>query len=126
MRFDPFLEALRQQMQPAIRVEHVIGMWQHLLPLVPGDVMLADLVAGWQVLARPHHDQESAAIAHRRMVCAELATIAAQVDNKAGNLASAAKAWHIWRDTCQGSTDSRQASMAKTFARELEELQTEA
>lgn len=31
--------------------------------------------------------------------------------------------WQLWYDTFQGSDDPRQMAMAKTFARELIELQ---
>src|SRR5215472_7071106 len=61
--FDHFLEAVKRQMQ------------QDLRTLLPQDVTLADLVAGWQVLAVGRPDAPSAVLS-RRQTCAELAAIA--------------------------------------------------
>lgn len=48
--FDQFLEAVKRQMQPEGRALHQAGMHRYLGTLLPQDVTLADLVAGWQVL----------------------------------------------------------------------------
>jgi hypothetical protein len=122
--FDQFLEAVRQQMQPEGRGQHTAGMHQHLCTLLPHDVTLADLVAGWQVLAQSRNDTNSEVL-HRRKTCAELATIAAQFTCEQGNLTGAVKAWQTWLDASQRSTDPRLTAMCATFARELVELQSE-
>jgi len=118
MNFDPFLEAVKQYMQPEGRAQHQAGMLTQLL------VGLPDLVAGWQMLARPHSQQEQASVAHRRGICAELAAIAARLTSEPGQLAGAVKAWQVWQDACQRSADPRLAVMGKTLARELMELQS--
>ncbi len=110
-------------MQPEGRALHNAGMLQHLRTLLPNDVTLADLVAGWQVLAQPRNDTNSEVL-HRRKTCAELAAIAAQFTNGQGNLTGAVKAWQTWQDACQRSVDPRLAAMRATFARELVELQS--
>jgi hypothetical protein len=122
LNFDPFLEAVKQHMQPEGRAQHQAGMLTQLLVGLPDDVQLSDLVAGWQMLARPHSEQEQASVAHRRGICAEVAAIAARETSEP--LAGAVKTWQVWQDACQGSVDPRQAAMAKTVARELVELQS--
>lgn len=123
LSFDPFLEAVRRQMQPEGRAQHTAGMHQYLCTLIPDDVSLADLATGWQVLAREHTDTNSA-VKSRRQTCAELAVIAAQVTSEPGELARAVKAWHVWLDASQGSADPRLTEMSATFVRELGELQS--
>ncbi len=124
MNFDPFLEAVKQHMQPEGRAQHQAGMLTQLLVGLPDDVQLSDLVAGWQMLARPHSEQEQASVAHRRGICSELAAIAARLTSEPGQLAGAVKAWQAWQDACQRSADPRLAVMSKTLARELVELQS--
>ncbi len=124
MQFDPLLEAVRQRMQPEGRAQHQAGMLQQLLVDLPNDVTLADLVAGWQMLARPHSQQEQASVTHRRGICAELAAIAARLTSELGHVAGAVNAWQAWQGVCQKSADPRLAVMAKTFTRELVELQS--
>jgi len=121
--FDQFLEAVKLQMQPEGRAQHTAGMHRHLRTLLPHDVTLADLVAGWQVLAQPRNDTNSAVLS-RRKTCAELAAIAAQLMSEPGHLAGAVKAWQSWQDASQRSADPRLAAMRQTFARELVELQS--
>jgi hypothetical protein len=121
--FDQFIEALKLQMQPEGRAQHQAGMHQYLRTLLPHDVTLADLVAGWQVLAEGRNETNSAVLSHRK-TCAELAAIAAQFTSEPGHLAGAVKAWQAWQDASQRSADPRLAAMAKTFARELVELQS--
>ncbi len=53
MNFDPFLEAVKQHMQPEGRAQHQAGMLQQLLAGLPDEMRLSDLAAGWQLLARP-------------------------------------------------------------------------
>jgi SAM-dependent methyltransferase len=125
-RFQPFIAAIKQQMQPEGRAQHLVGGLQLLLALVPEEVTLADLVAGWQVLARPQNQQEPSSVAHRRGVCAELAAIGAGMYGEPGHLAGAVRAWKVWLGACQTSADRHLAIMAKTFARELEEMQSKA
>jgi hypothetical protein len=122
--FDPFLEAVKQHMQPEGRAQHLAGTLQQLLALLPDEVTLADLVAEWQLLARPHSLHEQASVAHRREICAELAAIVARETSEPGHLAGAVKTWQAWLDAFQGSTDPRHRVLAKTFAREIVELQS--
>ena len=126
MNSDQFIEAVKQQMQPEGRVQHLIGTLQQLFAFTPDDVTLADLVAGWKLLAHPQSENEEAAVAHRRKICAELSAIAAQFTTKPGNLAGAVKTWQAWQAAFQRSADPRQAAMAKIFVRELVELQSAA
>jgi hypothetical protein len=121
--FDQFIEAVRLQMQPEGRAQHTAGMHQHLRTLLPKDVTLADLVAGWQVLAQPRNDTNSAVLS-RRKTCAELAAIAAQFTSEQGNLTGAVSTWQAWLDASQRSADPRLTAMRATFARELVELQS--
>jgi|GEM_PF-6640677 len=124
MNFDQFIEAVKQQMQPEGRAQHLAATLQELVAFIPAGVTLADLAAGWQVLARPQSQNEITSITHRRMICAELAAIAGQFTNMSGNLAGAVKTWEEWQAAFQRSADPRQAAMAKIFARELLELQS--
>ena len=124
MNGDPFLEAIIQHMQPEGRAHHQAGMLRHLIGVLPDEVTLADLVVGWQVLARPHTQQEPTPVTSRREICAELAVIAATLTSEQGHLASAVKAWQAWLDDCQQSADPRLVVVGKIFARELVELQS--
>jgi hypothetical protein len=99
-------------------------MLAQLLPALPDEVTLADIVAGWQILAQPRSEQEPASVTHRRGICAELATIAAPWTPTPGQLAGAVTAWRVWQETGEKSNDPRLVVMAKTFARELVELQS--
>jgi hypothetical protein len=121
--FDQFIEAVKLQMQPEGRALHTAGMLEYLRTLLPNDVTLADLVAGWQVLAQPRNDTNSAVLS-RRKTCGELAAIAAQLTSEQGNLTGAVSTWQAWLDASQRSADPRLAAMRQTFARELEELQS--
>ncbi len=121
---DQLIEAVNKQMQPERRVQHVVGTLQQLSEFAPEDVTLADLVAGWQVLARPQSQNEDASVAHRRQNWAELAALAAQFTSGRGNLAGAVKIWQAWLDAFQRSADPRHAGTAKTVAREPVELQS--
>jgi hypothetical protein len=123
--FDHFLEAAKRQMQPEGRALHQAGMHRYLRTLLPQDVMLADLVAGWQVLAQPSSDAPSAVLS-RRQTCAELAAIAAPLMSGLGTLTGAMRAWQAWLDASQESTDPRLAAIRATFVRELVELQAAA
>ena len=81
---DQFIEAVKVQLQPEGRAQHTAAMHQYLRTLLPNDVTLADLVAGWQVLAQADNDTNSAVL-HRRQTCAELAAIAAQLTSGAAS-----------------------------------------
>jgi hypothetical protein len=122
-QFDQYLEAVKLQMQPEGRALHTAGMLDYLRTLLPNDVTLADLVAGWQVLAQPRNDTNSAVL-NRRKTCAELAAIAAQLTSGQGNLTSAVSTWQAWLDAFRGSTDPRQVAMVSTFEREVLELRS--
>lgn len=122
--FDHFLEAITLQMQPEGRALHTAGMHRYLCTLLPIEVTLADLAAGWQVLAEARNESNSA-VQSRRKTCAELAAIAAQVTSEPGELARAVKAWLAWQEASQSSTDPRLVAMRMTFARELGELQSD-
>jgi hypothetical protein len=123
--FDQFLEAVKLQMQPEGRAQHQAGMHRYLRTLLPAGVTLADLVAGWRVLAKPRPDSTSAVLS-RRKTCAELAAIAAPFAREPGHLINAVRAWQAWLDASQRSADPRLAAMRATFARELAELQSAA
>jgi hypothetical protein len=123
IQFDQLIEAVKQQMQPANRVQHLAEMLQQLIPCTPDEATLADLVLGWQLLARSASQDEAPAIAHRRKVYAELAAVAAPLTREHGNLEITVKTWQAWTDGLQKSADPRNATMAKTLARELAELQ---
>lgn len=122
-QFDQFLEAVKLQMQPDGRALHTAGMLEYLRTLLPTDVTLADLAAGWQVLAQPRNDTNSAVLS-RRKTCGELAAIAAQLTSEQGNLTGAVSTWQAWLDASQRSADPRLAVMRQTFARDLAELQS--
>ena len=121
MNSDQFIEAIKQQMLPDKHVQHPVDTLQRLFALTPADATLADLVAGWQVLARPHSQNEEASVAHRQKMCAEMAAFATQFASEPGNLVGAVKTWQAWQDAFQRSTDPYHAILAKTFARELVE-----
>lgn len=125
MNSDQFIEAVKQQMRPEGRVQHLVGMLQQLFAFTPDDATIVDLQAGWQILAQPKSQNEETEVAHRRKICADLSAIAAQLTSEPGNLAGAVKTWQVWQDAFQRSADPRQAAMAKTLARELAELQSE-
>ena len=124
MNSDQFIEAVKLQMQPERRVQHLAGTLQQLFAFTPEDVTLADVAAGWQVLARPKSQNETTSVAHRRKIWAELSAIAAEFTDEPGNLAGAVRTWQALQDAFQRSADPHQATMAKTFARELVELQS--
>jgi hypothetical protein len=121
--FDQLIEAVKAQMQPPERAQKTASTLQQLSIFVPYDVTLADLAAGWYTLSRALQEDEELLISRRRTTCGELANMAAQVTTEQGNLEQAAKTWRIWRDAFKKSDDPRQAAMAKTFARELAQLQ---
>lgn len=121
--FDQFLEAVKQHMQPEGRALHQAGIHQYLRTLLPEDVTLADLVAGWQVLAKERPDSTSAVLS-RRKTCAELAAIAVPFTSGLGTLMGAVRAWQAWLEASQRSADPRLAVLRATFARELMELQS--
>jgi hypothetical protein len=122
-QIDQFLEAVKLQLQPEGRALHTAGMLEYLRTLLPTDVTLADLAAGWQMLAQPLNDTNSAVLS-RRKTCGELAAIAAQFMSEQGNLTGAVSTWQAWLDASQRSADPRLAVMRQTFARELAELQS--
>ena len=122
--FDQFLEAAKQHMPTEGRAQHVTVNFQQLFAVLPAGVTLADLAAGWRALARPHSQQEEKFVAHRRQMCAQMASIAAPLISEPGNLTGAVRAWQAWLDAFQGSADHRLAKMAEAFARELVELQS--
>ena len=122
-QFDQLIEAVKAQMQPPPRALATASTLQQLSIFVPYDVTLADLAVGWRTLAQPQQEHEEPAITQRRVTCGELANMAAHITTEQGNLGQAIKTWHIWQDAFKKSDDPRQAAMAKTFAREVTELQ---
>jgi|RhiMetdeSRZDD1v2_1073273.scaffolds.fasta_scaffold2024015_2 hypothetical protein len=124
MNFDQFIEVIKQHMRPEGRAQHLAGMLQQLFVATPADMTLADLAAGWRILAGPEDQPEQASVTHRREVCAKLSAIAARLTSEPGNQAGTLKAWQAWQVACQGSAAPGQAAMAKTLARELMELQS--
>lgn len=120
---DQLIETVKLQMQPSPRAMAVANTLQQLSIFIPNDVTLADIVMGWQILSRTVQREEEPAILQRRITCGELANMASQFTTDQGYLAQAIKTWRIWLDAFENSGDPRQAAMAMTFARELEELQ---
>jgi len=123
IQFDRLIEAVKQHMQPESRAQHLAGMLEELFAYTPEEATLADLVIGWQALARPQSPNEAPSIAHRRQVYSDLAALAARLTSETGTLTNAVKTWQAWSDAFQKSADLRNAAMAKTLARELTELQ---
>ena len=124
IQFNRLIEAVKQQMQPESRAQHLAGMLQELFACTPAEGSLADLVIGWQALAQPQNPNEAASIAHRRQVYADLAVVAARLTSETGSLTNAVKTWQAWTEAFQKSADPRNAAMVKTLARELAELQS--
>ena len=120
---DQLIEAVKLNLQPPPRATATASTLQQLNIFIPTDVTLADLVTGWQTLAQLSKPGEEPATAQRRVTCGELARLAAPFATGQGNLAQAIKTWHTWANAFENSNDPRQATMAKTFARELTELQ---
>jgi TIR domain-containing protein len=125
--FEKFVEAVRLQLQPEARANATASTLQQLSlsALVPNGTTLADLLVGWRLLAYPREGEEIGVV-KRRVTCDELAAIATQFTNEEGNLSKAIQVWQAWYNAFSDSTDPRHATMAKTFARELEELQESA
>lgn len=122
--FDRLIEAVKQQIQPQGRAQHLTAMLQQLFALMPDDATLADLVVGWQLLGRSQSQDEPAATTHRRDVCNRLSTIAAPLASGSGRLAAAVKTWEAWQNAFQQSHDPRESAMAKILGREIAELQS--
>jgi len=123
---DRLVETVKLQMQPPPRALATANTLQQLSVYIPNEVTLADLVVGWRTLSQASKQKEEQATAQRRVTCGELARMASQFTTDQGNLSQAIKAWRIWRDVFNDRTDRgdpRQAAMARTFARELTELQ---
>ncbi len=124
--FEKFVEAVRLQLQPEVRANATAGTLQQLSALVPNGTTLADLLAGWRILASTRESEELGGVVQRRVTCNELAAIATQFTNEEGNLSKAIQVWQAWYNAFSDSTDPRHTTMAKTFARELAELQESA
>lgn len=120
---DHLIEAVKTQMQPPPRATATANTLQQLSIFIPNEVTLADLIVGWQILSRPLQQNEEPAVAQRRVTCGELAQIASQFAPDQGNRTNAIQTWDIWANAFKNSNDPRQTTMAKTFARELAELQ---
>jgi hypothetical protein len=123
--FEKFVEAVRSQLQPEVRANATAGTLQQLSALVPNGATLADLLAGWRILASPREGEE-AGVVQRRVTCNDLAAIATQFTHEEGNLSRAIQVWQAWSNAFSDSTDPRHTTMAKTFSRELAELQESA
>ncbi len=117
------IETVKLQMQPPPRAMATASTLQQLSIFIPNEVTLADLVVGWRTLSQYSNQEEEPATSQRRVTCSELANFASQFTIDEGNLAQAIKTWHTWLDAFKNSGDPRQAAMARTFARELLELQ---
>ncbi len=123
---DQLIASVKVHLQPEPRALATANTLQQLSIFIPNDMTLADLVVGWQTLAHTSQQGEEPATAQRRVTCGELAHLASQFTTEQGDLRQAIKTWQIWRDAFHRSNDPRQAAMAKTFARELAELQAAA
>jgi hypothetical protein len=120
---DQLIETVKLQMQPVPRATATANTLQQLSIFIPNEVTLADLVVGWRTVSQASKQGEEPATTQRRVTCGELANLASQFTFDQGNLAQAIKTWQIWVDAFKNSGDPRQAAMAKTFTRELTELQ---
>jgi hypothetical protein len=120
---DQLIETVKQQMQPPGRAMATSETLRQLSVLMPADVTLADLIVGWQILARPAAEQEPVNIERRRITCGELAALASPLTSEHGRLSQAIKTWQTWQNAFNKSDDPRQTTMAATFAREQAELQ---
>jgi hypothetical protein len=120
---DQLIESVKLQLQPQARALATASTLQQLSIFIPNDVTLADLVVGWRILSRSRQNEEEIATTRRRTTCGELADIASGFTTEQGKIEQAIKTWRIWRDAFQKSDDARQATMAKTFGRELTELE---
>ena len=120
---DQLIETIKSQMQPPPRAQATAHTLQQLSLFIPDGVTLADLIAGWQTLSFASKQGEDAPTTNRRITCGELAQIASQFATGQGNITQAIKTWKAWAEAFKKSDDPRQAAMAKTFARELKELQ---
>ncbi len=123
VNLDQLIEAVRLQMQSEPRATATANTLQQLSIFIPNEVTLADLVVGWRILSHSVKKDEEPSTTQRRVTCDELANMASQFTTDQGNLTQAIKTWHIWADAFKNRGDPRQATMAKTFARELIELQ---
>lgn len=117
------VEAVKAQMQPPARASHTASTLQELSIYIPVEVTLADLVAGWKILSQLQKNEEEPATSNRRITCGELASIAFQFTTEPGDLAQAIKTWDTWQRVFKHRDGPRYQAMAKTFARELAELQ---
>lgn len=117
------IETVKLQMQPPPRAMATASTLQQLSIFIPNEATLADLVVGWRTLSQSSNQAKEAATSQRRVTCSELAKLASQFTIDQGNLAQAIKTWQIWLDAFKNSGDPRQAAMARTFTRELAELQ---
>jgi hypothetical protein len=122
---DQLVEAVKAQMLPPGRGIATANTLQQLSVFIPNDVTLADLIVGWRILSHPSKQGEEPAVSQRRVTCGELANIASQLTAEQGNVAQAIKTWRVWADVdaFRNSGDPRHATMLRTFARELTELQ---
>jgi hypothetical protein len=124
VHLDKLVEAVKAQMQPEPRAIATAYTLEQVNVYTPVEVTLADLIAGWKILSQPKNKAgEEIAIAQRRVTCGELASIASQFTTEVGSLDQAIKTWDVWQKAFKNRDDPRQMAMARTFARELVELQ---
>ena len=121
--FDQLIETVKSHMQPPPRAQATAHTLQQLSLFIPNDVALDDLIIGWQTLSFASKQGEDAATTQRRLTCGELANLASQFATGQGNTEQAIKTWKAWAEAFKKSDDPRQASMGRTFARELAELE---
>jgi hypothetical protein len=120
--FDQFVAAVRTTLQPEPRANATASTLEQLGALVPEYVILADLAVAWQAIADNAVDGEDIPVQKRRETCGELAHLATLFTDLAGDISNACDAWEAWIAVFSGVDDPRQQAMAKTFARELNEL----
>jgi hypothetical protein len=121
--FERLIETVKGQMLPPGRGMTTASTLQQLSIFIPNGVTLADLMVGWEALSHAAGQGEEPTIVSRRVTCGELAGMAAQIVAGQGSLEQAVKTWQVWVKAFEKSGDPRQAAMAKTFARELAELE---
>lgn len=122
LTFSQLIEAVKSNIEPEARATAVAGTLQQISVFIPNSVAFADIVIGWRVLSQTRPGDE-VPVTRRRTTCAELAEIGSQFTKEQGNLTGAVKTWQAWLDAFKDSDDPRHVVMAKTFARELAELQ---
>ncbi len=124
--FDTFVKDVERELQPPARANATARTLEQLVSIIPDDISLADLTAGWAVVScwaavNQSSQPEAIAVQKRRETCAEFVQIAPP---HMGDLGNAVRAWKSWVDAFQYDDDPRQTAMCATFTRELKEIES--